>query len=93
VVNSAYLRVSAVAARLGVKVDVVLSWLHSGQLAGVNVAQRVAGKRPRWRIAEADLTRFLSSRAAQAPAPRQRRHRQQTQAGVIEFYREGRRVG
>ena len=40
----------------------VLSFIHSGDLRAVNIAKTLNGKRPRWRIAEADLAKFLMAR-------------------------------
>lgn len=47
---------------LGTDDEQVLGWIHSGELVASNVARVRNGKRPRWRIAEADLGRFLLSR-------------------------------
>ena len=47
---------------LGTDDEQVLSWIHGGELAASNVARDPKGKRPRWRIAEADLGRFLLAR-------------------------------
>jgi excisionase family DNA binding protein len=89
--NPVYLRPREVAERLGVDIDVVLHWLHTGELVGFNVAQ-VAGRRPRWRIAEEELQRFLQRRSM-APVPsQQRQKRQSPQPAPIIFYRHGRRV-
>ena len=68
------LRPREIAQRLGVKMDSVLTWIHSAELRAVNVAAR-QGKKPRWRILESDLAAFLASRAVQPPAPPVRRRR------------------
>ena len=51
----------------------VLAWIHSGELVAVNVAKSANGKKPRWRISESELGRFLLRRrnpaAAKQPAP------------------------
>jgi excisionase family DNA binding protein len=47
---------------LGVDNEQVLAWIHSGELVASNVAKSLQGKRPRWRISEADLGRFLLAR-------------------------------
>jgi Helix-turn-helix domain len=90
---STYLRPRDVAERFDVKVDVVLAWIRRAELVAVNVAQ-VGGRRPRWRIAQADLQRFVERRQA-VPAPaRQRRRRRAPQpapAPMI-FYQHGRRL-
>jgi excisionase family DNA binding protein len=54
---------------LGVDDEQVHRWIHSGQLVAINVAKSLAGKRPRWRIAESELGRFLLSRQNKVPAP------------------------
>ncbi len=41
----------------------IVHWINSGQLTAVNVAKDPNGKRPRWRISEADLGRFCSADA------------------------------
>lgn len=47
---------------LGCDAEQVLAWIHAGDLIAVNVAKTPTAKRPTWRIAEADLGRFLISR-------------------------------
>jgi excisionase family DNA binding protein len=74
-----------VAEQLGIDTGKVLDWLHTKELAGVNVATKSTG-RPRWRISAADLETFLQRRKSspsQAPAPRSRRKA----PDVIQFYR------
>ena len=56
---------------LGTDDEQVLSWIHSGELAAVNVAKSLQGKRPRWRIAEADLAKFLMARRHPASTQKQ----------------------
>jgi excisionase family DNA binding protein len=72
---------------LGVDGEKILAWINSGELAAFNVGSRPDGGRPRWRIAEADLGRFLLARrhpAASRPATQSRRRKQA--AGVVEFF-------
>lgn len=71
-VDTSYYTVQAAAETLSVDDEQVLAWINSGQLKAVNVAKSPAGKRPRWRIPEASMGRFLLSRLhpASAPAPR-----------------------
>lgn len=57
------------AEKLGCDVEQIIYWIGSGQLPAVNVAKSPNGLRPRWRIAEADLGRFLLSRRNAPPAP------------------------
>ena len=40
----------------------VLSWIHSGELAAVNVAKSLQCKRPSWRIPESALGKLLIGR-------------------------------
>ncbi len=47
---------------LGVTDDGILQMIHGGQLAASDVARTTSSKRPRWRIAESDLGRFLIAR-------------------------------
>lgn len=56
--------VSQVAERYLVDADKVLGWIRAGELAALNVVQRVGG-RPRWRITAEALAAFEASRAAQ----------------------------
>tara|TARA_A100001391_G_scaffold201427_1_gene188424 strand:- start:258 stop:515 length:258 start_codon:yes stop_codon:yes gene_type:complete len=61
---------------LGVKSDKVLAWIHAGELVAANLATNANGERPRWRISEEDLGKFLIRRrhiAVPAPEPRRRR--------------------
>lgn len=65
---------------LGVTDDGILKMIHSGQLAASDVARTTSSKRPRWRIAESDLGRFLIARRHPASlepmAPKQKKARQ-----------------
>lgn len=54
---------NALATRLGIKSDKVRAWINAGQLLAVNVAENPNGQRPRWRIAESEVDRFLQSRS------------------------------
>lgn len=61
--------------------DKVRSWIHSGELCAVDVAAKPGGKKPRWRIPETALSRFLIGRQRhpkakpvdKSPPPRARR--------------------
>ncbi|TWU39122.1 Helix-turn-helix domain protein [Novipirellula aureliae] len=50
------------ATMLGVDSEQVLAWIHSGELAAANVAKTQNAKRPRWRISESELGKFLLRR-------------------------------
>lgn len=82
-VDSKYYTTQQAAEILGTDDEQILSWIHSGELAAVNVAKSLQGKRPRWRIAEADLGKFLIGRTHPASmqsvapkAPRQQKPKQ-----------------
>jgi excisionase family DNA binding protein len=62
VVDSRYYDSQQAAETLGVDTEQVLRWIHSGELPAFNVAKTLDAKRPRWRIAEADLAKFLMGR-------------------------------
>lgn len=49
--------------QLGIGIEPVLSWIHSGQLKAANVSNSTT--RPRWRIAKTDLADFLNRRSNQ----------------------------
>ena len=71
-----YLTTAQAAEMLVVAPDKIGDWIKSGQLPAVNVAVHSGGK-ARWRIAAADLERFLASRrtgpTAPLPSPRRRK--------------------
>lgn len=80
--------VPQLADHLGIAQDKVLAWLRGGELVGINVAER-PGRRPRWRIADAEFQRFLRARQS-AAAPKI--HRTRGDNGEREFFRHGRPV-
>lgn len=85
----AFLTVPQLAESLGCDQAKILHWLHTGQLAGVNIAENPHG-RPRWRIRKSDWEAFCQARSNQAPAPaprQQRRRRRVRDESVIEFYK------
>ena len=49
--------------QVGVGIEPVLAWIHSGQLKASNVSN--SPNRPRWRIAKTDLQDFLDRRSNQ----------------------------
>lgn len=81
--GAAYLTTSAVAAQLGVSVEQVLGWVHSGELRAVNVATKRGG-RPRWRIGPEEVDRFIAARTM-VPAEKTTRKRGRL-PNVIEFF-------
>lgn len=64
----------AIAEALGIAPETVLGWIKSGQL----VARRLGKgtQRPRYRVAQSALERFLQSRETTPPAARQRKRRE-----------------
>jgi transposase len=76
--------VRQVAERYAVSEHVVLAWLKSGQLRGINVARQAGAKRPTWRIRETDLEAFEALRTPTPPSPRARRRKRP--ADVVKFY-------
>jgi len=69
-----FLTPARVAEELGVKPERIIGWIRSGQLRGVNLGDGL--KKPRFRIAPADLEAFLIARTVQPPVPPVRRRRQ-----------------
>ena len=69
-VDTKYYSVQTASETLGVDDEQILAFIHGGHLRAANLA-KPSSKRPRWRIAEADLGRFLLSRlhpaSCQAP--------------------------
>jgi excisionase family DNA binding protein len=82
--ESKYMRVRGIAALLDVKEDVVLGWIKRGELPAHDVSTN-RGRRPRWRIASADLDLFLESRSASPARPSPRRARRRDQH-IIQFF-------
>ncbi len=78
-----YLTPPAVAERLGVDPAKVLGWIRSGQLRATNLGD--GALRPRYRISEADLSAFLSTRRA-GPEPTISRVRRRRDPNVIQFF-------
>lgn len=75
------LTVAAVAKRLSLGSDAVLSLIHAGRLKAVNVG--LGEHRPRWRISPEAIDEFLYTRTAQPPIMVRRRKRK---SAVIEFF-------
>ena len=61
-------------ARLRVKPARIISWIRSGRLRGINLAEP-GSQRPRFRVDPIDLQVFLNSRAVTPPAKPGRRRR------------------
>jgi excisionase family DNA binding protein len=83
---SKMLTVRDVAGMRGVSADVVLAWIHSGELTAVNSAAGVGG-RPRWRIDPDDLAKFVRRRTHMTPPPKVRRGgKPKVLEGCIQFF-------
>lgn len=48
---------------IGIGIETLLGWIHSGELKSANVSN--SSIRPRWRIAKTDLADFLNRRSNQ----------------------------
>lgn len=86
--SETYLTPPQLARKWGVNVEKVLHWIHSGELAAINVATRLNGQRPRFRIRPQDAELFEKSRAtapAPKPARRQTRIPRHLQAGWVNY--------
>lgn len=71
---------------LGVTDDGIVAMIHSGEIVATNVARNADSKRPRWRIAESDLGRFLLSRRHPASQQPVRTARKQKRDSVKQFF-------
>lgn len=74
-VDCRYFTVQTAAETLAVNDEQILLFIHSGALKAANLA-KPNSKRPRWRIAEGDLARFLMTRlhpASNATVPKARK--------------------
>ena len=60
------LTVADVSARIDLSVPAVLARIHRGDIVASNVS--IGTRRPRWRISEVELTRWLASRQS-GPTP------------------------
>ncbi|MDV6030385.1 MAG: helix-turn-helix domain-containing protein [Phycisphaera sp. RhM] len=69
---------------LGVKADKVLGWIHSGELVAHNCATDPNGERPRWRIADDELGRFLLRRRNPAAIEREARPKRKRRSRVAD---------
>ena len=75
-----------VAKARGVKVDVVLDWIHSGELRAIDCSAKPGG-RPRWRISKQAIAQFDARRASSASIqPPVQRVRRRRKPELIEFF-------
>ena len=61
-VDQKYYSIQQASEMLACDDETILAQIHSGELPAVNIAKRVDAKRPTWRIAEAELGRWLLKR-------------------------------
>lgn len=69
---------------LGVNSAKVLTWIHSGRLAAINVATDALG-RPRWRVTPQALQEFLAGRQATPPAKVKRTRKPKREPGWVDY--------
>ncbi len=69
----------------GVSYDTMIAWANWKDIEAVNVAKKQGG-RPRWRIAPAELQRFLRSRARYRYEPPQRRRRSPRSEQITKYF-------
>lgn len=70
-----FLTPPALARRLAVKPEKVRAWILRGELEAVDVSDRAGLGRPRWRISQQAIEKFLARRSAQPPPKPVRRRR------------------
>ena len=78
--------VSQIMERYRVAENTVLRWLHTGQLAGVNVGREPGKKKKRGQITAEALVAFETARTQCPPPPRAPRRRKQSTPDTIEFF-------
>ena len=61
--SSQFVTPKIICEKVGVGIDCVLGWIHTGALRASNISS--SSSRPRWRIAESDLADFLAVRSNQ----------------------------
>jgi transposase len=56
------LTVQQIADRLNVSKDTVRRWIRRGDLKAADLSANSASEKPRWRVLETDLVKFISER-------------------------------
>jgi hypothetical protein len=79
-----YLSTTAFAEIFSITADRVVDMIRRGELRAIDVSTG-RGKRPTWRISQAERERFEQARSSTPPPPEPKRRRKQA-AEVIEFY-------
>lgn len=77
-----YLTTRQAATKLKVSVDHVVALIHSGSLCGIDVS---TGRKPRWRIASADLDAFIAARTHK-PIPAATRRRRKVTRPLVDYF-------
>jgi excisionase family DNA binding protein len=70
---STFLTVPEVASRLQVHESTVAALIRTGQLEGFNASRNAASGKPRWRVTQDALERFIQSRTPQSVNPQKQR--------------------
>jgi excisionase family DNA binding protein len=78
-----YLTPPEIARRYRVKPSKVVRWIKSGELVGVDVADR-GSKRPRFRVSPEALEKFLAARSTRKPEQVARRRR--TPEPLVDYF-------
>jgi len=83
---SAWNAVKAVAAYYGVPTDNVYAWIHSGELAAIDVSEKPGEGRRRYRISREAIEEFEERRSNKPPAPKPKRRRRQKATAGKEYF-------
>ena len=83
--NDRHYKPKDVAARYGVKIDTVRRWIHSGELAAIDVSSKQGSTKPRFVVSAAGLAEFEARRAVQKPVKQEKRRRK-TPSGLKEYF-------
>ena len=68
------------------RVSKVLTWIRTGELEAINLAEKRTG-RPRWRISDEALAAFDAGRSNRAGVKlARRRHLKRRPQGVVQFF-------
>jgi hypothetical protein len=65
----------------------ICRFIESGELVAINIASRLNGEKPRWRITPEALADFERRRSSSATAPtKQPARRRRNESAVIQFF-------
>jgi len=64
-----------IATRLGCSFDIVLDFIHRGELPAICISVNPLAQKRRYRVSIVDLERFIAARSVQRPISRPRRRR------------------